>query len=488
MPVTAAWAIMDAVMEDRRSQMSLLLKLALPLLFLLAVGLAPRPANLASRLQQARAALQRGDYAPAAQTLAGLAADQPWRSSLWEEAGRAALNAGDMPAAIEHLERARQAEALSADGKLLLGDAYQFQGQMDQANAVWQDLLAAGEGASPGLYLRLADNQRAVGDYEAVEATLRAMLAAHPGQPTATYQLGLLLAARDPAAALPYLQQAAELDPAITERIDELVGAIRAARFEEDAAYQLLVTGRALANLGEWRLADLAFGRAADARPDYAEAWAYLGHAQERLGEDGQQALDQALELNPDSLAANLFAALHFAEADRPEMALVHLHSAAALDPERAEIQLELGNLLAGMGDLTSARRHYQRALDLAGSEASIFRDAAEFAIRYSLDVREMALPAARQAVLLEPQSPASLDTLGQVYFKLGDPVSARRHYLRALQQDPEYAPTHLHLGLVALLEGDAAAARQRFRRVLDLAPDSPAALQAQRLLEGGAP
>lgn len=475
-------------MQDRREHFSLFIKLSLPLLFLLAVGLAPRPANLSRRLQEAHFALQRGHYAPAAERYAALAADQPWRSDLWEEAGRAALNAGDMEAAIEHLQRAYQAGVLSPDGQVLLGDAYQFQGQMEQAAEAWQGLLASGVSASPGLYLRLADNQRLLGDYAAAEATLRTMLVDYPGQPTATYQLGLLLAARDPVAALPYLEQAVELDPSTAASLDELIRAIRSVRFEQDRAYRLVVTGRTLANLKEWRLADLAFNRAAEARPDYAEAWAYLGHAQERLGEDGQQALDQALELNPDSLAANLFAALHFSEAGQPAMALLHLHTAAKLDPDRAEIQLEIGNLLAEMGDLNSARRHYQRALDMAGEQPNIFRETALFSVRYNLEVRELALPAARQSVLLEPENPANLDALGQVYFKLGDPGSARRHYQRALQQDPDYAPAHLHLGLVALLEGDTATARQRFRRVLDLAPDSPAAEQAQRLLEGGAP
>jgi tetratricopeptide (TPR) repeat protein len=475
-------------MQDHRIQLSLFIRLALPLLFLLAAGLAPRPANLAARLLDTQAAIRRGDYGPAAENLAALAADQPWRATLWEEAGRAALYAGDMPAAINHLEQARQAGRLSADGQMLLGDAYQFQGQVEQANTVWQALLATGEAASPGLYLRLADNQRLMNDVDGLEETLRQMLAAHPGQPTATYQLGLLLAAREPVAALPYLEQAAELDPSLEERTQELVSTIRAARFEQDAAYRLIVAGRALANLNEWRLADLAFTRAAEARPDYAEAWAYLGHAQERLGGDGQAALDQALELDPDSLAANLFAALHFAEAGRPELSLLYLHAAADLDPKRAEIQLELGNLLAEMGDLLSARRHYQKALDLAGSQAGVYRETAAFSVRYNVDVRELALPAARQAVLLEPKNPASLDTLGQVYFKLGDPVSAKRHYQRALKLDPLYAPAHLHLGLVDLLDGRTAEARQRFHQVLNLAPDSPAAVQAQRLLEGGAP
>lgn len=468
--------------------LSLFIRLSLPLLFLLAVGLAPRPAALEQTLRRTRQQLRSGDYAAAAQALAGLARQQPWRASLWEEAGRAALNAGEIPTAITNLKQAYAVGSLSADGQVLLGDAYQFAGETQQASAIWQALLDSGAADAPGLYLRLAENQRRSGDYDGAIATLRALLSTHPGQRDAAYELALLLAATHPEAALPYLEQVAELNPELKDRTEALNRSIRSARFEEDRAYALVSAGRELANLQEWHLADLAFSRAAEARPDYAEAWAYLGHARERLGEDGSAALDRALALNPDSLAVNLFAALHFAEAGRPEMALLHLHAAARLDPKRAEIQIELGNILSEMGDLLSARRHYQHALDLAGRQTEIWRSAAEFAVRYNVDVRELALPAARQAVLLAPDEPAALDTLGQVYFKLGDPLSARRFFLRALQNDPGYAPAHLHLGLVLLYDGDPAAARERFQLVQRLAPDSSAALQADRLLNGSAP
>ena len=475
-------------MERRDFDLTLFFRLTLPLLFLLAVGLAPRPAGLDQTLQQTSQQLRRGDYAAAAQALSGLARQQPWRENLWEEAGRAALNAGDIPDAIAHFEQAYAAHALSADGQVLLGDAYQFTGDQERASAVWQALLDSGAADAPGLYLRLVDNQRQAEDYDGAIATLRALLSTHPEQRDAAYELALLLAATHPEAALPYLEQAGELNPALKARTEALIRSIRSASFEEDPAYQLLASGRELANLQEWRLADLAFARAAETRPDYAEAWAYLGYARERLGEDGDAALDQALALNPDSLAVNLFTAYHFAQAGRPELALLYLHNAAQLDPQRAEIQIELGNLLAEMGDLLSARRHYQRALDMAGSQSEIWRSAAEFAVRYNIDVRELALPAARQAVLLAPDDPAALDTLGQVFFKLGDPLSARRFFLRTLQNDPGYAPGHLHLGLVLLYDGDITAARERFQLVQRLAPDSPAGQQAARLLKDRTP
>jgi tetratricopeptide (TPR) repeat protein len=361
-------------------------------------------------------------------------------------------------------------------------------GEADQAVSTWQALIVSLENPPAGLYLRLANQQRLLGDVTAAINTLRTLLEHHPATAAAAHELALLLAATNPEAALPYLEQASILDPNLDEQLAELKQVINTARFEEQPAYTLLASGRALGNLDEWNLANLAFQQATELRADYAEAWAYLGYAQERLGKDGGSALQKALGLDPQSLAANLFFAMHFTQTDNPAMALIYLHNAARIKPNMAEIQLEIGNVLVSLGDLPGAQRHYERALSLAGTDANIWRTTAELAILYNIEVRDLALPAARQALLLAPKDAAALDTLGRVYFVLGDPLSARRFFLRALQQDPGYAPAHLHLGMVLILQGDKLAAQDRFRLVLTLVPDTSLAEQAKRLLAGEAP
>jgi tetratricopeptide (TPR) repeat protein len=90
--------------------------------------------------------------------------------------------------------------------------------------------------------------------------------------------------------------------------------------------------------------------------------------------------------------------------------------------------------------------------------------------------------------VLLAPDDPACLDALGQVFFLLGDVTSAGRFYERALQADPGFAPAHLHLGLVYLQQGDSQEAVNQFTLASRLAPGTPAAEQAQRLLANPVP
>jgi tetratricopeptide (TPR) repeat protein len=240
-----------------------------------------------------------------------------------------------------------------------------------------------------------------------------------------------------------------------------------------------------LASLDEWALAEEAFRRAVEANPGYAEAWAFLGEAQGHQDKDSLPALEKALVLNPDSVSANTFLSLYWQRRERFDLALVYLYTAARLDPQNPALQTEIGNSLAALGELETALEHYQKAVELAPRDPQYWRSLANFSIRYEVDVRDTGLPAARQAVILDPEEPASLDAMGQILTLLGDPASAERFLTRALQADPGYAPARVHLGLVYILRGERDLARVQFDLARSLAPiDSAEAEHARRLLE----
>ncbi|HEY6074154.1 MAG TPA: tetratricopeptide repeat protein, partial [Anaerolineales bacterium] len=149
---------------------------------------------------------------------------------------------------------------------------------------------------------------------------------------------------------------------------------------------------------------------------------------------------------------------------------------------------VQVGSTRAILGDLTGALQAYQQAVTLAPNDPTYPRLLAGFSIKYEYHLRQVGLPAARQAVLLAPDDPACLDALGQVFFLLDDATSAERFYERALQADPGFAPAHLHLGLVYLQQGNSQEAVAQFTLASSLAPGTPAAEQAQRLLANPLP
>jgi tetratricopeptide (TPR) repeat protein len=469
------------------SAREVLARVLLPLLVIPLLGLSGRPYAVMESSWQAQRALEAGKPAAAAIHLARVAELTPWRVELWEQAGLYALEGGDPQSAAGYLEKAASLGQLTSSGRVALGDARQQTGDQQDALQDWQAALQAG-GPALAIYHRLLDAHLALTDYPQAIADLQAMTALQPGDVRLRYQLGLLLAAREPEAAIPHLVQVADLDPELAPGARALAGQISTALLGEEASFTLLQSGRGLASLGEWELAQEAFRGAIESRPDYAEAWAYLGESIQHgptgaLLREGEAELQKALEIDPDSLAAHTLMALYQQRRARPDLARDHLRTAIALDPGNPVLQAELGSALASLGDLEAAYLAYQQAVALTPSSPAYLQMLAGFSIKYEYRLEEVGLPAARRTVILAPEDPAALDMMSQVLLRLGDPASAERFLLRALQADPGYVPAHLHLGLVYILRGNPARAYEKWTLVRSIAPDTPSAEQAGRLL-----
>ncbi len=467
----------------------ILLRLGLLLVVIILLGAAPRPVEVSHALAEAQRLLAAERFKGAAAFLAQAARQLPGRADLWELAGRTALQGGDPQAAQAYLDKAAALHPLSSGDLIALGEACQQNGDLICAVRAWGQV----QPANGDILRRLLDAHRLLRDYPAATADLQALTRLYPAEAALRYQLGLLLAAQRPESALAHLSQAAELDPGLAEAARTVESAVSAARRVDDPAYTLVASGRALAGLEQWELAAEAFRQAALLRPGYAEAWAFLGQARQHLGDAdalrlAQDDLERAFQLDPNSVAASTMLALYWQSQERFDLALEYLLQAARLDPRNPILQVQVGSTRAILGDLPGALQAYQQAVILAPKDPAYPRFLAGFSIKYEYHLRGLGLPAARQAVLLAPDDPANLDVLGQVFFLLDDATSAERFYQRALQADPDFAPAHLHLGLVYLQQGDSQAAVDQFTLASRLAPGTPAAEQAQRLLDNPVP
>jgi tetratricopeptide (TPR) repeat protein len=461
----------------------LLLLVLIPLL-----GLSTLPHAASLNLRNAYQAMRNGFPKQAAGQLAAAAAQLSRRDDLWESAGRYALQGDDPQDAIHYLQNAAD-QRPSAARLNLLGEAYQKAGNVQAAIGAWQSAIQAG-GEATRIYATLWQAQKQVGDYPAAIQSLQALLKAQPGDAKLRFQLGLLLATQQPKAALPYLTQAADGDASLKADANALASAINAVQGENDPAYTLLIAGRALASLNHWDLAVEAFRQATVKRSDYAEAWAYLGEALQHQKPEGEAPeetglyeLKKAHSLDPHSLVANTFLGLYWLRQQDYDQALAAFQAAAKLDPQSPIFQAEIGNTLALMGNLAEARAAYQKAIDLAPNDPSYLRQMATFSLKYEYQLHQLALPAARQAVILGPEDASTLDLMGQVLFKLNDLTDAWRFFERALQSDGQYPPAHLHLGLLLLYQNEPQRAYQELTLARVLDPNSQTAKQSEQLL-----
>jgi tetratricopeptide (TPR) repeat protein len=130
-----------------------------------------------------------------------------------------------------------------------------------------------------------------------------------------------------------------------------------------------------------------------------------------------------------------LRAALEHRQAGRLEQAERHLYRALALEPDSAQLQLQLADLLRMTG------RH------------------------------EAALQCCLEAVRLAPRLAQGRNNLGNAYLDLERPSEAAAEYRKAIALDGDLAEAHYNLGNALLRCGDAAAAAQCYRAALARKP-----------------
>ena len=491
---------MDRLIEHGVLPRLLLLLVLLPLL-----GLSPRLHQVDQEMKEAGQAIASGSPLKASQHVANAASYLPRRTDLWELAGHYALQGGDVQSAIQYLERPAHVDGethhpidskLSPRGLIDLGDAYQQSGDLSTAIRSWQAAISQ-VGPSEALVQRILQACLVLDNYTEAISALQTLVEQAPNEAGIRFQLGLLLATQEPEEALEHLEIAAEMEPAYEVQVSKIRRSIFSARVAEDPAYSLLSVGRALASLNQWELAAKAFHQATLSRPDFAEAWAYLGEARQHLSEgpnpsdptstsseDGLSELQKAVELDPQSLAANTFLALYFQRQNRYDLALKAMRKAASLDAKNPALRVDLASLLAASGNLEGAYETYCQAALLATHDPTYRRYQVEFSIHYDYHIEKIALPVARRLLVQYPENPANLDLMAQVLIQQGDLASAERFLNQALQIDPNYAPAHLHLGVLYILQERREAAYGEFYLAASLAPGSPVAAQAKRLLE----
>ncbi len=152
-------------------------------------------------------------------------------------------------------------------------------------------------------------------------------------------------------------------------------------------------------------------------------------------------------------------AGVYFRRISEFDSAVQRLLKAAELEPANAIWRMEIGNLYADQHNTRAGLAEYQKAAALEPDNALIWQQVAEFCLYYDLELRQVGLPAARQAAALAPEAAAYADTLGRVMAALGDPASAERFLQQAIEKDPDFSAAMLHLGQLYLNQGQTAQA-----------------------------
>jgi tetratricopeptide (TPR) repeat protein len=449
------------------------------LIFLLTLILIPRPIVGWLDLQTARRNDAAGDYAQAASAYVDAAQRLFWRANLWQDAGLAALKADQPVDAIASLVIAQRNNALTSDGWLALGDAYSQTNGSAAAISAWQNA-----GGVASAYERLVKAHRAESDFPATISDLQHLIALEPDNAEAHFELGLILAATHPEDALPELLRAAQLDETLDPRVHSIRTELNTALLSDNKAYRFVVAGHALAAQEEWDLALKAFQNAVSLRPDYAEAWAWLGEAEQQIGQDGSKSLQKALALDQGSAPVNVLTGMYYQRQGNSPKALAAYLTAVNLEPENPAWHVALGGAYESSHDLLSALKEYQLALELDPKNVPAWQAMALYSVANDSDLEGNGLAAARKLIEFSPEDWQSVDIAGQVTYALSNLLEAEHLFGKAVDLAPNQAAPHLHLAMVSLDLDKPDVALAQLKLAIGLDPNGPVGWQANRLME----
>jgi tetratricopeptide (TPR) repeat protein len=324
---------------------------------------------------------------------------------------------------------------------------------------------------------------RAEGDIPAAWDAIQNEILWNPDDAGLAYQAALLAAAVEPEQAQSWVNNAIVMNPDYLTAMQPMLEALQAA--EANPAYFRVRMAQALGNLYAWDLAASLLQDAVEIDPEYVDAWALLGEAHQQMGLPGQDELEQAESLDPQADIVRALMGLYWRRQGRPDLSLVYYDALAEKYPDQAKWEMEAGAALAEMGDLVSALERYQAGVALEPQNAEIWLGLAEFSLHYSVNLSQVGLPAARQAVRYSPVSGEAATTLGLVLANLGDEDTARRLFLRSLSVDPLYFSPCIYLAQMELSTGQRSQARVYLEYAIDHAiPGDPVLEQANQLLD----
>lgn len=193
-----------------------------------------------------------------------------------------------------------------------------------------------------------------------------------------------------------------------------------------------------------------------------------LSYAQQNKHLEAKEYLRKSVNLNPKDINALSAYAYTLNQLKDNDEAVEYLRRALELKPDDINLLGTLGLIYDSQEKWAECDSIYEKALSIDSSNALVNNNYA-----YSLSERgiklEKALKMAKLAVEKDPVNSSYLDTIGWVYFKLGDYEKAKNYLEEAIKAGGERAVMLEHLGDVIYMSGQKDHARELWQKALNL-------------------
>lgn len=220
------------------------------------------------------------------------------------------------------------------------------------------------------------------------------------------------------------------------------------------------------------------FPKEQDFRLLEAQALGNLGRVDEAL-----KLLDGQLTNTIDDLGVLSIKALVLSDAERYQEAETVLKEALRRDPRNNGLLIQLSIVQEKLKRPSDAEATLRAILERDPDNPVALNN-----LGYYLAERGERLPEAldltKRAVTIEPNNGSYLDSLGWVYFQMGQLGEAQRYLEQALENQPNDATIHDHMGDLYLRQGRRDQARRSFERALSLSKEKEERQRIQRKLD----
>lgn len=193
-----------------------------------------------------------------------------------------------------------------------------------------------------------------------------------------------------------------------------------------------------------------------------------LSLAQNNNNEEAKPYLKKAVELNPkDTIALSAYG-FTLSQLKENAEAEKYLKKALEISPNDINMLGTLGLIYDGEKRWAECDSIYERALEIDSTNDLINNNFA-----YSLSERgiklDLALKMAKIAIAAKPTNSSYLDTIGWIYFKMGELDKAKSYIEESLKINDKNSDVYEHLGDIEAKMGNKSGALEAWQKALDL-------------------
>ncbi|MEJ2079901.1 MAG: tetratricopeptide repeat protein [Acidobacteriota bacterium] len=331
-----------------------------------------------------------------------------------------------------------------------------------------QTVLSADPGNTDAMTAR-AEAELGLNRLEEARKDFEALHSKSPDNVFYSHRLGTVAALEgEPDLALKYFHEVLEKNPNLADVINDIVAVMQQQGKTQEILDEL---DRIAATSDQKALVHTLKGRTYMARQEYERAEAELR---------------QAVELDPDNYQAYLLLGQLRLQENRYDDAVKEVDALLARKPNFAPAYLMKAYFRDAAKDVPGAIQNYRKCLELFAEDSPGYAAAANN-LAWLLATKGQSLAEARtlaeKAREEDPDNPHYADTLGWVYYQMGNYTLAVDQLVFSVNQGNRDAPHYYRLGMAYYKMGDALHAKQTLEKALQTSSDFDGADEARQTL-----